>query len=412
MGLTTATRSAATSLSLWPWGWLAANGPGLALLPFVTRRHAGCPMRRTADLSVGPGRLAEEAVWLVLPESESKMSETMDARRRKVVVITGGTQGIGRATAQAFARDGWAVAVLGRSLARVHSTEAELTARGARALGIAVDVTDHEALEQASDRIEAELGPIRVWVNNAMATVVSPAHTISADEYRRVTDVTYHGQVFGTLAALRHMRARNRGHIIQVSSGLALRSAPLQAAYCGAKRAVTGFTDSLRTELIHEGVKVHLTVVYLPAVNTPQFDRSRNHTGQAQNAPDPVFDPRLCADAILSAAHAPTREVWVGRSTMQMAVAQVVAPAFADQQAAKMWDAQLRATSPSHPAGNLFEADSDDPGIDGPFVGRTKTTRQEFVTSRGRDAVGLGLSALGLLGMLALGARRGTGRMR
>lgn len=338
------------------------------------------------------------------------MTGTNAARQRKVVVITGGTQGIGRATAQAFARDGWAVAVLGRSEARLRSTEAELAAMNVPVMAIAADVADHRAVNEAADRVEQELGPIRVWINNAMATVVAPAHQIAPEEFRRVTDVTYHGQVFGTLAALRHMRGRNRGQIIQISSGLALRSAPLQAAYCAAKRAVTGFTDSLRSELIHDGIKVDLTVVYLPAVNTPQFDRSRNHTGHAQTAPDPVFDPRLCADAILAAAHAPSRDVWVGRSTMQMGIAQVVAPALADNQAAKMWDAQLRPGAPLLPNGNLFDADSEDPGVDGPFSDRVKSTRQEFLTSRGRDAVAMGLGAVGLLGMLAVSSLAGNRR--
>lgn len=338
------------------------------------------------------------------------MTGTNAARQRKVVVITGGTQGIGRATAQAFARDGWAVAVLGRSQVRLRSTEAELAAMKVPVLAIAADVADPRAVNEAADRVEQDLGPIRVWINNAMTTVVAPAHQISPEEFRRVTDVTYHGQVFGTLAALRHMRGRNRGQIIQISSGLALRSAPLQAAYCAAKRAVTGFTDSLRSELIHDGIKVDLTVVYLPAVNTPQFDRSRNHTGRAQTAPDPVFDPRLCADAILAAAHAPSRDVWVGRSTMQMGIAQAVAPALADNQAAKMWDAQLRPGAPLLPNGNLFDADSEDPGVDGPFSDRVKSTRQEFLTSRGRDAVAMGLGAVGLLGVLAVSSLAGNRR--
>ncbi len=340
------------------------------------------------------------------------MSGTDAAPRRKVVVITGGTQGIGRATARAFARDGWAVAVLGRSEVRLRSTEADLKGLGAPVLAIAADVADAAAVEAAAERVERELGPIRVWVNNAMATVVSPAHQVTPDEFRRVTEVTYLGQVFGTLAALKYMRPRNRGHVIQVSSGLALRSAPLQAAYCGAKHAVTGFTDSLRAELIHDRVNVDVTIVYLPAVNTPQFGRARNHTGQAQNAPDPVFDPRLCAEAILSAAHAPVRDVWVGRSTMAMAAAQAVAPAFADRQAAKMWDAQLRPGAPALPGGNLFQVDANDPGVDGPFGDRVKSTRGEFATSRARDAVAAGLGAIGVLGVLALAALPSLGRPR
>ncbi len=329
---------------------------------------------------------------------------------RRVVAITGGTQGIGRATALAFARDGWSVAVLGRGETRLRSTEAELAATGSPVLALQVDVADAAAVDAAVDRIERELGPLSVWINNAMATVIGPVDRITPEEFRRVTDVTYHGQVFGTLAALRRMKPRNKGQIIQVSSGLAMRSAPLQAAYCGAKHAVTGFTDSLRAELIHDRVNVDLTVVYLPAVNTPQFDRSRNRTGHAQTPPDPVFDPRLCAEAIMATTHSPTRDVWVGRSTMLMGLMQVAAPAFADQQAAKMYDAQLNAAPPPRPDGSLFEADEDDPGIDGSYEDRVKPSRQEFVTSRGRDALAAGLGVAVTLGVSALALLPALGR--
>jgi NAD(P)-dependent dehydrogenase (short-subunit alcohol dehydrogenase family) len=331
----------------------------------------------------------------------------------KVVVITGGTMGIGRATAMAFARDGWSVAILARGETRLRSTEAELQSQGVRVLGISCDVTDAGAMEAAASRIEEELGPIEAWVNNAMATVLAPATAISPDDYRRVTEVTYLGQVFGTLTALRLMQPRDRGVIVQISSGLAIRAAPLQSAYCGAKSAVGGFTDSLRTELIHNRSKVHLVTVYLPAVNTPQFRRARNYTGAGQNAPDPVFDPRACAAAIVAAVGNPQREVWVGRSTMQMAAIQAVAPGFGDRQAAKMWDAQLdSAITPASP-GNLYDVDEDDPGIDGPFSARTKRPGNEFVTSRARNTVATAVAVASLLGVgvalasvvLALGLR-------
>ena len=329
-------------------------------------------------------------------------ARTPDARQR-VVVITGGTMGIGRATAVAFAQAGWAVAVLARGEERLRSTEAELKALGAPALCIAADVADAAAVEAAATRIEQELGPVEAWVNNAMATVVAPAEAISPEEYRRVTEVTYLGQVFGTLAALRLMRPRGRGAIVQVSSGLGFRSAPLQSAYCGAKAAVGGFTDSLRSELLHQRSRITLTTVYLPAVNTPQFRRTRNHTGQAQNAPDPVFDPRLCANAILHSVRSPQREVWVGRSTLQMALAQAVAPGFADRKAGEMWDAQLDPSMPPpDPKGNLFDVDAAYPGIDGPFTARTLPQRGEFVTSQAREVVSMGVAVLALLGIAAL----------
>jgi NAD(P)-dependent dehydrogenase (short-subunit alcohol dehydrogenase family) len=331
------------------------------------------------------------------------MQQVRDTARTRVVVITGGTMGIGRATAQAFAREGWSVAVLARGEERLRSTEAELKALGADVLCLSVDVADAAAVDAAASRIEAELGPVEAWVNNAMVTIVSPAADITPEEYRRVTEVTYLGQVFGTLAAMRLMRGRARGAIVQVSSGLGFRAAPLQSAYCGAKAAVGGFTDSLRTELLHQNSRITLTTVYLPAVNTPQFRRTRNHTGQAQKAPDPVYDPRLCAEAILQAVRSPQREVWVGRSTVQMALAQAVAPGFADRKAAEMWDAQLDpAVPPPDPKGNLFDVDADDPGIDGPFTGRTLPQRGEFVTSRARDVVTAGVALVALLGAAAL----------
>jgi NAD(P)-dependent dehydrogenase (short-subunit alcohol dehydrogenase family) len=320
--------------------------------------------------------------------------------RTKVAVVTGGTMGIGRATALAFAIKGWFVAVLARGTDALASTKIELEAHSVRVLALSVDVSDAVAVNAAADEIERDLGPIEIWVNNAMATIVSPSQDITPDEFRRVTDVTYHGQVFGTLAALRHMKPRNRGAIVQVSSGLGIRSAPLQSAYCGAKNAVQGFTDSLRSELIHDGSKVSLTVVYLPAVNTPQFRRARNRIGHAQNAPDPVFDPRLCANAILAAAMKAPREVWVGRSTWQMAAVQAVAPGFGDRIAAKMWEAQVGSGPPPGGSGNLFDVDNADPGIDGPFTDRVKPSRKEFLTSRTRDAAVGGLGLLAMVGVL------------
>ena len=324
----------------------------------------------------------------------------------KIVVITGGTAGIGRATARAFAAKGWSVGIIARDEERLRGTEAELRGLGVSALGIPADVADVAAVDAAAARFELELGPIDVWVNNAMATVVGPAGSITPDEFRRVTDVTYLGQVNGTMAALRHMTPRRHGRIIQISSGLGIRSAPLQSAYCGAKAAVRGFTDSLRSELIHDGLKdIQLTIVYLPAVNTPQFDWARNHTGQRQNAPDPVFDPRLCANAVLFAAEHRRRDVLVGRSTVQMALGQTLAPGLLDRKAASMWDAQLQdGAAPTTPEGNLFAPVAGDPGIDGRFSDRVKSTQREFWTSRQRDTAVAGMIGLGVLGVTTLAA--------
>ena len=313
-----------------------------------------------------------------------------------VAVVTGGTVGIGRATARLLAERGWSVGVIARDEDRLRATETELRANGVQALAIAADVADADAINAAADRFEAELGPIQAWINNAMATVVAPARDITPDEFRRVTDVTYLGQVHGTNAAIRLMTPRNRGVVVQVSSGLGFRSAPLQSAYCGAKAAVRGFTDSVRSELIHDKIKIALSVVYLPAVNTPQFEWARNHTGRAQYAPDPVFDPRLCANAIVFAATNPRREIWVGRSVAQMGALQRLSPQLADRLAARMWDGQLEDKPVANPGGNLFEPVPGDPGVDGRFTDRVKPTETEFWTTRTRDVFHGTLAVAGL----------------
>jgi len=317
----------------------------------------------------------------------------------RVAVVTGGTAGIGLAAAHALAERGWSVAVIARDPDRLSAAERALAAYGQPVLAVSADVADPKAVDAAAARIESELGPIRAWVNNAMSTVVNPADQITPDEYRRVTETTYLSQVYGTLAALRYMKRRNRGAIIQVSSGLAVRAAPLQAPYCAAKFAVSGFTDALRCELLHDRVNVSLSVIYLPAVNTPQFNWARNRTGHRQYAPDPVFDPRLCAAAIAYAVENPRREVWVGRSSMMMAAAQALAPALADRKAASMWSAQLSDETIPEMKGNLFEPVPGPVGIDGRFSGRTKASRSEFVTSRTRDLVVGGLAGLALIGL-------------
>ncbi|WP_336491505.1 SDR family oxidoreductase [Methylobacterium nigriterrae] len=322
----------------------------------------------------------------------------------RVAVVTGGTAGIGLATAHLMASRGWSVAVIARDQGRLDAAAEALSAYGRPVLAISADVSDAGAVDAAAERIERELGPIRAWINNAMSTVVSPADRITPEEYRRVTETTYLSHVFGTLAALRHMRTRNRGAIVQVSSGLGIRAAPLQAPYCAAKFAVSGFTDSLRAELIHDGVDVTLSVVYLPAVNTPQFNWARTRTGHGQNAPDPVFDPRLCAEAIHHAIEHPRREVWVGRSSLLMAAAQAVAPGFADRKAAEAWESQLEDEPAPDRAGNLFEPVPGAVGIDGRFGERTKHTRSEFWTSRERDLLVLGLTGAAILGLSGLAA--------
>ena len=336
-------------------------------------------------------------------------------RVARVAVVTGGTAGIGLATAHAFARDGWSVGIVARDEGRLRDAEAALRRHGGAVLALSADVADVEAVNDAADRFEAELGPIDTWVNNAMSSIVAPAPEIAPEEWRRVTDTTYLSQVWGTLAALRHMRGRNRGTIVQVSSGLGLRAMPLQVPYCAAKHAVTGFTDGLRSEFLHEGVEINLTVVYLPAVNTPQFGWARTRTGAEQDIPAPVFDPRLCADAIRFAADHRRRDIYVGRSTMQMGLMQVVSPALSDRFMARGWDAQIGEAAPDKP-GNLFAPAPGPAAIDGKFADKTTPTRSEFVTDRQRDVLVAGLAALAVGGVAALalgaGAARRLGRRR
>ena len=221
----------------------------------------------------------------------------------KIVVVTGASAGVGRATVEEFARQGYDVALLARDPARLEAAAAGLRAAyGVRALAIPTDVADAGAVEAAADRAEAELGPIDVWVNVAMATVFAPVSKLTAAEVERGTRVTYLGQVHGMMAALARMRTRNAGTIVNVGSALAYRSVPLQSVYCGAKAAIRGFTDSLRSEIIHDKLAVHLTTVDLPAVNTPQFDWALNKMGMKAKPVAPIFEPEVPARAIFFAA--------------------------------------------------------------------------------------------------------------
>lgn len=246
-------------------------------------------------------------------------------------VICGASAGVGRAAAHAFARAGYRVGLIARSEKGLADTEEELRKAGAAALAIAADVADAEALERAAERFEAELGPIEVWVNSAMVTVYAPVSQMTADEYRRVTEVTYLGFVYGTLAALRHMRPRDRGTIIQVGSALSYRAIPLQSAYCAAKFAIRGFTDALRCELIHDKSHVRLTMVQLPAHNTPQFDWARSRIAKRPQPVPPIHTPEVAARAILRAAVDAPRELWLGKATIQAIIGSQLIPGTLDR---------------------------------------------------------------------------------
>lgn len=326
----------------------------------------------------------------------------------KVVVVTGASAGVGRATAIEFARNGYDVALLARNQERLDRAAEEVRLFGVRALPISTDVADFNAVKTAADRTEQELGPIDIWVNVAMATIFAPVHEISPDEFRRATEVTYLGQVNGCMAALSHMRPRDRGTIINVGSALAYRSVPLQSAYCGAKFAVRGFTDSLRCELMHDKVNIYLTMVHLPAVNTPQFNWALNKMGKRAQPLPPIFQPEVPARAVLFAAHNHRREVWVGMPTVQTIIANRIVPGLLDWYLArKGYSAQLtQEPKPADAPANLFETVPGDYGAHGRFDARAKDTSWEFFTSRHRDAL-LGMLALGGFAVAAL-MRRGT----
>ena len=248
-----------------------------------------------------------------------------------VVVVTGASAGVGRATARAFSRKGYAVGLLARGKDGLEAARREIEGCGGRAIVLRADVADAPEVEAAAAAAEDRLGPIDVWVNNAMVSVFSPVQEMTAEEFRRVTDVTYLGAVYGTQAALRRMVPRNEGVIVQVGSALAYRSIPLQSAYCAAKHALAGFTESLRTELLHDGSAVHVTMVQLPALNTPQFDWTRSRLPRRAQPVPPIFQPEVAAEAIVWAAMHRRRELYVGWPTVKAILGEKVASGLLDR---------------------------------------------------------------------------------
>jgi short-subunit dehydrogenase len=253
----------------------------------------------------------------------------------QVVVITGASAGVGRATARAFARRGARIGLIARGLAGIECASQEVEAAGGHALPLPVDVADATQIETAAAVVEEQLGPIDIWVNNAMLSVFSPVKQMTAAEFQRVTEVTYLGYVYGTLAALKYMLPRDRGVIVQVGSALAYRGIPLQAAYCGAKHAVQGFTESLRSELYHDGSQVHVTMVQLPALNTPQFRWVKSRLPHKAQPVPPIFQPEVAAQAIVYAATHRRREVYVGWPTVKAIVGNRLAAGLLDHYLAR-----------------------------------------------------------------------------
>ena len=322
----------------------------------------------------------------------------------KVVAITGGSAGVGRAAARAFAKEGAAVGVIARGGERLEATRAELAALGSRATAVQADVAHADEVERAATRIEEELGPIDVWVNNAMTTVFAPVHDTTPDEFRRATEVTYLGSVWGTMAALRRMRPRDAGTIVQVGSALAYRGIPLQGAYCGSKHALQGFLESLRTELEHEGSNVRVTMVQLPALNTPQFTWSRAKLPRQPQPVPPIYEPEVAAEAIVWAASHPRRELMVGWATVRAILGNAVAPGLADRYLAKTgYDAQQaeQPLAPDRPD-NLFEPAPGNQEAHGPYGDRSRKRSIQLELSKHRISLLAGLSGMSALAAAAL----------
>jgi short-subunit dehydrogenase len=322
----------------------------------------------------------------------------------KVVVITGATAGVGRATARAFARRGSRIALVARGMDGMKDTAAEVQDAGATALQIPADVADAEQVEAAAAAAEEGLGPIDVWVNNAMTSVFAPFSEIEPHEFKRVTEVVYLGVVNGTKAALTRMRARDRGVIVQSGSALAFRGIPLQSAYCGAKHAIQGFTEAVRCELLHERSGVRITMVQLPALNTPQFEWVESRLPKKPMPMPPIFQPEVAAEAIVWASDHHRRQVWVGGSTVATIVANRLIPGLLDRYLGRTgYDSQQTPedADPSRPS-NLWKPVLGGHGAHGAFGGAAHGRSPQLWATKNRALLGVGA---GLAGAVLLARR-------
>jgi NAD(P)-dependent dehydrogenase (short-subunit alcohol dehydrogenase family) len=319
--------------------------------------------------------------------------------RPEIVVITGASAGVGRAAVRAFARRGAHIGLLARGRDGLEGARQDVEALGGKALVLPTDVADADQVEAAAAAVEAHLGPIDIWINNAMVSVFSPVKEMTPEEFRRVTEVTYLGYIYGTLAALKRMLPRDRGSIVQVGSALAYRGIPLQAAYCGAKHAIQGFMDSLRCELLHDGSHVQVTMVQMPALNTPQFGWVKSRLSRKAQPVPPIYQPEVAAEAIFWAAHHRRRELYVGFSTVKAIIGNKLVPGFADWYLARTGYKSQQTDEPADPhrPNNLWQPVPGDHGAHGSFDRRARDTSVQLWadTHRGWFALaGLGLAGL------------------
>jgi NAD(P)-dependent dehydrogenase (short-subunit alcohol dehydrogenase family) len=324
----------------------------------------------------------------------------MNENGSDIVVVTGASAGVGRAVVRAFAQKGAWIGLLARGIDGLEAARQEVEAAGGKALVLPTDVADPEQVEAAAEQVEAEFGPIDIWVNNAMTSVFSPFHQMTAEEFRRVTEVTYLGVVYGTMSALRRMRPRNQGVIVQVGSALAYRGIPLQSAYCGAKHAIEGFTESVRSELIHDDINVHLTMVQLPALNTPQFRWVKSRLPNKAQPVPPIYQPEVAAEAILYAAYHKRREITVGFKNSVIVWGNKFFPGIGDRYLARTGYKSQQMDEPRDPdrPHNLWEPVAGDPGARGEFNQRAKAGSWQLWanTHRQKLAVAAGLGGLAL----------------
>lgn len=333
----------------------------------------------------------------------------MNSLSGKVVMVTGASAGIGRAAVRAFAKKGALLGLLARGRDRLEAAKREVEDLGGRALVLAADVSNAHAVDAAAEKLESEFGPIDIWVNDAMATVFSPVTEIPPEEFRRVTEVSYLGYVWGTQAALKRMVPRNRGVIIQVGSALAYRGIPLQAPYCAAKFAIRGFCDALRAELIHDKKKIRICIVEMPAVNTPQFSWVRSRLPQKAQPVPPIFQPEVAADAIVFAAVHNRREIYVGFPTVKAILANKIAPGLVDHYLGHTGYKSQQTSQPEDPSrpNNLFEPVPGNFGAHGHFDHRARQFSTQLWLDKRRNWLRAGGLVIGLLsGVAVMAARR------